>query len=195
MRQISKNLLTSTSQKCGSAAISSTFGERVALVGRNANFDSIPERIWVHEKTWPEMVNSKMKFGLHGIWDRVKFHIAESMRVSAVLVLSLSLGCAASVQAAEAEADDALQPDSTNYPNFQSVVRDQMHASASMSQEARVEPASNWNNLITSVEVAVCIALSFRLFAPRIVKLLDRRLNPVSVAANGLKPQSLKRTR
>jgi hypothetical protein len=137
-----------------------------------------------------------MKFGLHGIWDRVKVHVAESMRVGSLLVLSLSLGCAASVQAAEAEADNAAQPDSTNTASFQSVVRDQMHADALLSQEARQKPAANnWNDLIISVEAALCIALSLRLFAPRIAKSLDRHLDTVSVAATGPRPQSLNRKR
>jgi hypothetical protein len=137
-----------------------------------------------------------MKFGLHGIRDRVKFHTVGSMRVGSVLVLLLSLACAASVQAAEAEADNAAQPNSTNTASFQSVVRDQMHADALLSQEARQKPAANsWNNLIVSVEAALCIALSLRLFAPRIAKLLDRHLDTVPVAATGPRPQSLKRTR
>ena len=120
-------------------------------------------------------VISKMKSGLHRILTRLKFQIAESLQVGSVFVLLLGTACAASVQAGEAEADDNARADSTNYANFQSVVRDQMHASAELPEEARVTPTvNNWNSLIISVEMAICIVLSSRLFAPRICTLLDR---------------------
>jgi len=139
------------------------------------------------------MTDSKMKFGVHGIWALLKFHFAESMRVGSLLVLSLSLGCAASVRAAEAGSDNTAGPNSTNYASFQSVVRDQMHGSAELPAEASQEPLANhWNDLIITVEVAVCLTLCFRLFAPRIDKFLNRDLDAVS-ATTGSKPQSLKR--
>ncbi len=152
-------------------------------LGRNANV--IPSQNVSGCRKNQEMVTSKMKFGLGGIWARLKIRIAESKQIGLVLVLAVSLGFAASAQAAEAEADGTGRADSTGYANFQSAVRDQMHASAELPQEAQVAPTTNnWNNLVISVEMAICIVLSSRLFAPRICTLLDRHLNPVSAPAS-----------
>ena len=71
-------------------AYRTTFGERVALVGRNANVNR--SRNVSGCKKNQEMFSSKMKSGLHRIWTRLKFQIAESLQVGSVLVLLLSYG-------------------------------------------------------------------------------------------------------
>jgi CheY-like chemotaxis protein len=127
------------------------------------------------------MANSKMKFGMHGIASRGKSHFAGALRAGAVLILWHCLWCGASVRAEDAEDAGTPRPNRTNYASFQSVLRDQMHASSELPRETRDEPnAGNWQAVLVTVEIAVCLVLSLRLLLPRIGKLLDKRLNSVT---------------
>ena len=127
------------------------------------------------------MANSKMKFGTHGIASRGKSYFAAALRAGVVLVLWLGIWLAPAVRAEDAEVVETPRPNRTNYASFQSVLRDQMHATSELPRETGEETkARNWQNVLVGVEIAICMALSLRLLLPRIGKLLDKRLNQVT---------------
>jgi CheY-like chemotaxis protein len=129
------------------------------------------------------MTNSKMKFGTRGIASSCKSHFGRSLRVGCVLGLSLTLSYAASVRAEDAELAETPRPNRTNYANFQSVLRDQMHGSSELPREGQQDTkTANWQGVLVAVEFVVCLALILRLLLPRIGKILERRLNE-SIAA------------
>jgi CheY-like chemotaxis protein/F0F1-type ATP synthase membrane subunit b/b' len=97
------------------------------------------------------------------------------------LVLWLGVALAPAVLAEDAELTETPRTNQTAYATFQSVLRDQMHASSELPRETQQETrAVNWQGVLVAVEFAVCLALSLRLLLPRIDKLLDKRLNQVS---------------
>jgi CheY-like chemotaxis protein len=127
------------------------------------------------------MANSKMKFGTHGIASRGKSYFAGALRAGVMLVLWLGIWLAPAVRAEDAEVAETPRPNRTNYASFQSVLRDQMHASSELPRETREGTnARNWQSVLVGVEIAICMALSLRLLLPRIGKLLDKRLNQVT---------------
>jgi len=129
-----------------------------------------------------EMESGKMKSGMYGIITRRKCHFTV-MPLGLAFVLSLCLWSAGSVWAEDTEVAETLRPNRTNYASFQSVLRDQMHASSELPREKLEQPkVSSWQSLLVAVEFVVCMLLIFRLLVPRLGKFLDERLDPVAAA-------------
>jgi CheY-like chemotaxis protein len=129
------------------------------------------------------MATSKMKIGLRGIMSRGKLSFAEIVRNGSILIFVLALGWADLARAEDAEAFETSSPNKTNYANFQTALRDQMHAEAEMPQERHAESGvSTWNSFLITIEVSVCALLMLRLLLPKIGKLMDERTKMISVA-------------
>jgi CheY-like chemotaxis protein len=134
-----------------------------------------------------------MKFGLNGIARRVRYNFTVSLGIAWTLALPLFLFGAASVGAADAESAGAPHPNQTNYASFQTALRDQMHADSELPKAGHEEPkVSGWHNVLCALEIAVCMVLSFRLIVPKIGKLLQKRLDPVTAPAAEVKAAIVK---
>jgi CheY-like chemotaxis protein len=129
------------------------------------------------------MADKKIKFGTHGIASRRESDFAALLRVVWPVLLCISLWCPASLRAEDPEVADTPRPNRTNYASFQSVLRDQMHAGSELPRDVPEGPkVTQWQDVLVAVEIAVCLALILRLLLPRLGKILDQRLNPVTAA-------------
>jgi CheY-like chemotaxis protein len=129
------------------------------------------------------MAENKMNLDTREITPRRESHFRALLGVIWLAILWLILWCPASVRAEDSEVPGTARPNRTNYASFQSVLRDQMHISSELPREVQEAPnTTNWQSLLVAFDMTLCFLLSFRLLLPRMSKLLDKRLNPVSSA-------------
>src|SRR5690349_3638052 len=130
------------------------------------------------------MAANNMKFGTRGIASSRKSCSTALLRVPCLVILWLTFCCSTSVRAEDADVAETPRPSRTNYASFQSVLRDQMHASSELPQEAPEAPkVSQWQEVLVGGEIAVCMALILRLLLPRLGKMLDKRSNSATALA------------
>src|ERR1051325_10806851 len=122
------------------------------------------------------MATAKIKLGLRGTKSVGK---APFTRWGAsLLILALTI---LRVGGAAGGAETSTRTNQTNHASFQTALRDQMHADAELPRATHIEQKeSGWHTILLSLEIGIGLALTFRLVVPRITKVLDKRMNPVS---------------